>query len=88
MPAFSARMSGRTSARMRRRGGLVGHVGGNRRDAQPGADGLKRIGVAGDNRHACVVRDQGLHQPQAKAAASAGDDNTFVFEAHRFCSCV
>jgi hypothetical protein len=34
------------------------------------------------------VRDQGLDQSQPKAAASAGDDDILVFEAHRFCSCV
>jgi hypothetical protein len=27
---------------------------------QPGADGLERIGVAGDDRHPDAVRDQGL----------------------------
>ena len=69
-------------------GGLVRHVGGDRGDAQPGADGLERIGVAGDDRHPGAVRDQGLDQSQAKAAASAGDDDILVFEAHRFCSSV
>jgi hypothetical protein len=67
-------------------GGLVGHVGGDGGDAQPGADGSKRIGVAGDDRHVCAVRDQGLDQSEAKATASAGDDDIVVFEAHQFCS--
>ena len=48
----------------------------------------ERIGVAGDDRHPGAVRDQGLDQPQAKAAASAGDDDILVFEAHLFCSSV
>ncbi len=64
-------------------GGLVGHVGGDRGDAQPGADGLERIGVAGDDRHPGAVRDQGLDQSQAKATASAGDDSILIFEAHQ-----
>jgi hypothetical protein len=32
------------------------------------------------------VRDQGLDQSQAKATASAGDDDILIFEAHQFCS--
>jgi hypothetical protein len=31
-------------------GGLVRHVGGDRGDAQPGADGVERLGVAVDDR--------------------------------------
>jgi len=50
------------------------------------ADGLERIGAAGDDRHPGAVRDQGLDQSQAKATASAGDDDSLVFQAHRFCS--
>jgi hypothetical protein len=69
-------------------GGLVRHIGGDRGDAKPGADGLERIGVAGDDRHPGAVRDQGLDQSQAKATASAGDDDSLIFEAHRFCSSV
>ena len=52
-------------------GGFVRHVGGDRGDGQPGADGLERIGVAGDDRHPGAVRDQGLDQSQAKATTSA-----------------
>jgi len=59
-----------------------------RGNAQPGADGLKRIGIAGDDRHPGAVRDQGLDQSQAKATASAGDDGNLIFEAHQFCSSV
>jgi hypothetical protein len=69
-------------------GGLVRHVGGDRGDAQPGADGLERIGVAGYDRHPGAARDKGFDQSQAKASASAGDDDIFVSEAHRFCSIV
>jgi hypothetical protein len=49
---------------------------------QPDADGLERIGVAGDDRHPDAVRDHGLDQSQAKAAASAGDDGVLIFETH------
>jgi hypothetical protein len=52
-------------------GGLVRHVGGDRDDAQPGADGLECIDAAGDDRHLAAAREQGLDQSQAKA--SAGD---------------
>jgi len=69
-------------------GGLLRYVGGDGGDAEPGADGSKRIGVAGDDRHVGAVRDQGLDQSEAKATASAGDDDIVVFEAHQFCSCV
>jgi len=48
------------------------------------ADGLKRIGVASDDRHPGAVRDQGLDQCEAKATASAGDDDILVFEADQF----
>jgi hypothetical protein len=66
--------------------GLVGHVGGDGGDAEPGADGLQRIGAAGDDGHLCIVGDQGLDQSEAKTPASAGDDDIFVSEAHLFCS--
>jgi hypothetical protein len=65
-------------------GSLVRHVGGDRGHAQPGADGLERLGVAGDDRHPGAVRYQGLDQSQAKATASAGDDEILIFEAHQF----
>lgn len=64
--------------------GLVGHVGADGGDAEPGADGLQRIGAAGDDRHLCIVGDQGLHQSEAKTPASAGDDDILVSEAHLF----
>jgi hypothetical protein len=67
-------------------GSLVRHVGGDRGDAQAGADGRERIGVAGDDCHPGAVRDQGLDQSQPKATASAGDDDILVYEAHQFCS--
>jgi hypothetical protein len=63
-------------------GGRVRHVGADRGDAQPGANGLERIGVAGDNRHPGAMLDQGLDQSQAKATASAGDDDILI-EVHR-----
>jgi hypothetical protein len=69
-------------------GGLVRHVGGDRGNAQPGADGFERIGAAGDDRHAGAVRDQRLDQSQAKATASASDDDSLIFDAHRSCSSV
>jgi hypothetical protein len=55
-------------------------------ERETGSDRLKRIGVAGDNRHPGALRNQGLDQSQAKAAASAGDDDSLIFEAHRFYS--
>ncbi len=67
-------------------GALVRHVGGDRGDAQLGADGLERIGVAGDDCYLGALRNQGLDQSQAKATASAGDHDILIFEAHRFCS--
>ncbi len=69
-------------------GALVRHVGGDRGDAQLGADGLERIGVAGDDRHLGAVRNEGLDQSQAKSTASAGDDDILILEAHQFCSSV
>jgi hypothetical protein len=65
-------------------GGLVRYVSGDGGDPQPRPDGHKRIGVASDDRHPGAVRDQGLDQSQAKAAASAGDDDILIFEAHQF----
>jgi hypothetical protein len=65
---------------------LVRHVGGDRGDVETGLDRLKRIGVTGDNRHPGALRNQGLDQSQAEAAASAGDDDSLIFEAHRFYS--
>ena len=44
--------------------------------------------LAGDDRNPGAVRDQGLDQSQAKATASAGDDDILIFEAHQFCSSV
>ncbi len=81
-------MSGRTSRKDAVGGGLVRHVGGNRGDAQPGADGFERIALAGDDRNPGAMRDQGFDQSQAKATASAGDDNILIFEAHQFYSSV
>jgi hypothetical protein len=49
-----------------------------------GADGAKRIGIAGDDRYLGAVRDQRLDQSEAKAAASAGHESIFIFQAHRF----
>ena len=69
-------------------GALVRDVGGDRGDAEPGADRGERLDVARDDRDAGAVRDQRLDQSQAKAAASAGDDDIFVFEAHEFCSTI
>ena len=57
-------------------GGLVRHVGGDRGDAQPGADGFQRLGAAGDDRHPGAMCDQGLDQSEAKSTASAGDDDS------------
>jgi hypothetical protein len=37
----------------------------------------------GHGRHFCAARDERLDQPEAKPAASAGDDDLFVVEAHR-----
>ncbi|GAB2544131.1 hypothetical protein GCM10027065_14580 [Rhodanobacter koreensis] len=65
---------------------FVRHVGGDRGDAKPRANGLERIGSAGNDRHPGTVRDQGFDQPQAKATASAGNDDILIFEAHRLCS--
>ena len=79
-------MSGRDLGQDALGGGLVRHVGGDRGDAEPGADRGERIGIAGDDRHPGAVRDEGLDQSEAKAAASAGDDDILVFEAHPFCS--
>ena len=64
-------------------GGLVRHVGGDRGDAQPGADRLERIGAAGNDRHPGAVRDQGLDEPEAQASAAAGHHDGLVLEAHR-----
>ena len=63
-------------------GRLVRHVGRDRGDAQPGAGERERIGVAGDDRHFGAVRDQSFNQ--SEAAASAGGDDIFIFEAHQF----
>jgi hypothetical protein len=65
-------------------GTLVRYVGGDRGDAKTGSDRLERIGVAGDNCHPSALRNHGLNQSQAKAAASVGDDDSLIFEAHRF----
>jgi len=59
-------------------GVLVRDVGGDRGDAEPGADGLERIGAARDDRHFGALRDQGLDQSQPQATASAGDDDILV----------
>ncbi len=64
------------------RGGLVRHVGGNGGDAQPGADGLKRIGAAGNDRHFGALRDQGLDEAETQSAAATGDDDSLIFEVH------
>ena len=68
--------------------GLVRNIGGDRGDAQPGADGIERFGAAGNDRHPGAVRHERLDQSQAEATASAGDDGILIFEAHPFCSCV
>jgi len=52
--------------------GLICHVGGDRGDAEPGADRPKPVRVAGNDRHFGTMRDQRLDQSEAKAAASAG----------------
>ena len=85
-PALSTRMSGRTWARMR--WAALSSVTSAEIVAtlETGSDRLKRIGVAGDDRHLGALRNQGLDQSQAEAAASAGDDDSLIFEAHRFYS--
>jgi hypothetical protein len=66
--------------------GAVRNIGRDRGDAQPGVDGIERVGAAGNGRHLGAVRHQRLDQSQAEATASAGDDSTLIFEAHQFCS--
>ena len=68
--------------------GLLRNIGGDRGDAQPGADGLERFSTARNDRHPGAVRHERLDQSQAEATASAGYDGTLIFEAHQFCSCV
>src|SRR4029077_2257416 len=65
---------------------LVGDVGRDRGDTEPGTDRRQRVRVAGNNRHPGAMRDQRLDQPEAKATASTGDDSFLVFEVHRFAS--
>jgi hypothetical protein len=68
--------------------GLARNIGGDRGDAQPGADGIEPCGAAGNDRHPGAVRHERLDQSQAEATASASDDDTLIFETPPFCSCV
>ena len=69
-------------------GGLVRNIGRYRGDSQPGADGIERLGAAGNDRHSGAARRERLDQSQAETTASAGDEDVRIFEAHWRCSCV
>jgi hypothetical protein len=43
-------------------GGLIRNIGGDRGDAQPGADGIKRCGAASNDRHPGAMRYERLDQ--------------------------
>ena len=87
-PAFSTRMSGRTSARMR--WAAASSVTSAAITATPSlcSTDCERDLVAGDDRHLGALVNQGLDQPEAKASASAGDNDSLVFEAHGLSSSV
>jgi len=65
---------------------LLGHVGGDHTDIEPGMNGGQRIAIAGDNYHLGAMRNERLDQSEAEAAASTGNDHFLVFQVHRFCS--
>lgn len=66
--------------------GLAAHVGGDRdRDgagADPGGNGLRRLGGYVENRDLCALGGEALGDAFAEAAARAGDDRHFRCKAH------
>jgi len=54
--------------------------------ATPDLDGFECLRPPSDHGDFCAFSNKRFNQTETKAAASTGDNRTFVFEVHLFCS--